>query len=73
MRVYRVIDRIKVGYNTAIAIADRNIELKNGSIILDENNKTYKVISIGMINNLDRNVILIEGDFQAKYFRIKTN
>ena len=73
MRVYRVIDKIKVGYNTAIVIDDRNIGLKNGSIIWDENSKAYKVISIGTLLSINRVTVLIEGDFKSRYFRIKTN
>ena len=73
MRVYKVIDKIKVGYNTAIVIDDRAIGFKNGSIILSENNKAYKVISIGTLLSVNRVAVLIEGDFKAKYFRVKTN
>lgn len=68
MRVYDVIDTLKIGGNTSIVINDRGKDIKNGIGILDEHGKPYVVLSVGMNNTkgkLETTTLLIEGIFKS--------
>jgi len=69
MRVMKVIDTLKVGNNTLIAVDDPCEDIKNGYGVIDENGKPHEIISIGTNNNkksINITNILIEGDIKAK-------
>jgi hypothetical protein len=68
MKVFKVIDTLKIGDNTSIIINDKGSEIKNGVGILDEYGKPYVVLSVGMNNNkgrMDTTTLLIEGAFNS--------
>ena len=69
MRVLQIMDTLKLGNNTLIAVNDPCEDIKNGSGILDENGKPYVILSIGTNSNKENiNItnILIEGELQSK-------
>ena len=68
MRVYDVIDTLKIGGNTSIVINDKGTDIKNGIKILDEHGKPHIVLSVGMNNTkgtLETTTLLIEGIFKS--------
>lgn len=68
MRVVEVIDTLKLGENTLIAVSDSCEDITNGSEILDEYGKHHVILSIGMNNtkgDMKITNILIGGDFNS--------
>lgn len=73
MREVKVIDTLRIGNNTSIGIQDRCIELKNGSIVFDNEDKPFKVLSIALTNtkgSLENTILLVEGIFNSQYMKI---
>jgi hypothetical protein len=68
MKVFNVVDMLKIGDNTSIIIDDKGADIKNGIGILDEYGKPHIVLSVGMNNNkgrMDATTLLIEGAFNS--------
>ncbi|CAI3548408.1 hypothetical protein [Clostridium neonatale] len=69
--IFEVENKLKVGKNTAVTIRGSSDVLKNGIKILNEDNKEYLVISIGMPKNqntediLKHTELLVEGEFSG--------
>lgn len=63
--VLNIIDKIKVGNNTSVTISGTHEKLKNGSVIKDENNKEFVVLSVAMVETIgkvsDETTLLIKG------------
>lgn len=69
MRVLKIIDTIKIGDNTLIAVNDPCEDIKNGSGLLDENGVPHVILSIATNsnkNNINITNILVEGDIESK-------
>lgn len=70
--LYKVINTLKVGNNTAVMLEGDITKLKNGMLVTGTTGNTYKVISVGMTAGIDPNEIgkttdcLIEGSFGEK-------
>lgn len=68
---YSVIDILKIRENTCISVDDRLLNIKSNSSIKDENNKVYKVLSVGTnCNNSKYTNLLIEGNFNSKKIKL---
>lgn len=69
---YKVIGTIEVGLNTAISVIPTISSLIIGSHIVDESNRDYLVIGVGMIHYSkldimrDESNFLVEGSFNGK-------
>ena len=75
MRVLKIIDTIKIGDNTLIAVNDPCEDIKKGSGLLDENEVPHVILSIATNsnkNNININIninitnILVEGNIESK-------
>lgn len=69
MRVLKIMDTLKIGNNTLLAVDDPCEDLKNGCALLDEQGKPHIIISIGTNSNKENiNItnILIKGDIQSQ-------
>lgn len=69
MRVLKVIDTVKIGNNTLIAVNDPCEDIMNGSGLLDDKGIPHVILSIGTnsnSNNINITNILLEGDINSK-------
>ena len=68
MKVYNVIDTLKIGDNTSVVIGDKGEDIKNGTGILDDKGRPYVVLSVGMSNDkgkIETTTLLLEGTFES--------
>ena len=63
MKEIKIIDRLPIGNNTSIIVNGNDIGIKIGMCILDSNQNKYKILSVGMTNNMNTTMLLIEGKF----------
>lgn len=67
MRAIVVLDKLKVGDNTLIAINDHCEDIKNGTGVLDDKGNLRIILSVGMSNGISEITnLLIEGEFDSK-------
>lgn len=63
MIALQVVDRLPIGNNTSIIVNGNNTGIKIGMCIFDEKRNKYKILSVGMTNNMNTTMLLIEGKF----------
>ena len=63
MKEIKVVDRLPIGNNISIIVNGNNTGIKIGMYILDSNQNKHKVLSVGMTNNMNTTMLLIEGKF----------
>ena len=74
--VYNVLDVFPVGNNTSVTIKGNGNGLKNNIVITDENEKSYKLLSVALLSGqsekqMDKETtVLIEGDFNSKIIKL---
>jgi len=72
MDTYNVLHTMVIGKNTAVVVDRAGEEFRNGIEIKDENDQTYKLLSIGLVggrtdeSSCNRTSILIEGIFSSE-------
>jgi len=72
MASYNVLMTTAIGNNTAVVVDCPGTEFRNGIEIKDENNQTYKLLSVGLIggrvdvSSFEKTTILVEGIFTSK-------
>jgi len=69
MRELKIMDTLKIGNNTLIAVDDPCEDIKNGSALLDDSGKPYVILSIGTNsnkNNINITNILIDGHIKSE-------
>ena len=49
-----IVDKIRVGNNMSISVSGTHDKLKNGSVIKDENNNEFVVLSVAMVEKSSR-------------------
>lgn len=70
---YEILNRIKVGSNTAVTVSGNGEGLKNGIILSGDDSLTYRILSIGMTAGIDPDEIsvsteiLVEGNCDANF------
>ena len=63
-----VIDRLKVGSNTSVIIAESNMDIRIGTNLVDENGNKHKLLSIAMVTAREpiyTEMLLLEGDYKG--------
>ena len=74
--MYKVLNILEVGKNTAVMISGNGSGLAKNTVVTGESGKEYRIISIGMPAGIDSNEIdkttdlLIEGKFDEKQINI---
>ena len=63
MIALRVVDRLPIGNNTSIIVNGNDIGIRSDMCIFDEKQNKHKVLSVGMTNNMNTTMLLIEGKF----------
>ena len=63
---YKVLDTMKIGKNTVVAIEGNGAGLKNNMRILDESGVAHLILSVGMANITDKTILLVQGPFCSK-------
>lgn len=72
MASYNVLMAKAIGNNTAIVVDCPGKEFRNGIEIKDENNQTFKLLSVGLVggrvnvSSFEKTTILVEGIFTSK-------
>ena len=69
-----VIDRLKVGNNTSVIIAESNMAIRIGSSLVDENGNKHKVLSIAMVTAREpiyTEMLLLEGDYKGSQLYVE--
>lgn len=60
-----IVDKIRVGNDMSISVSGTNDKLRNGSVIKDENNNEFVVLSVAMVEKncklSDETTMLIKG------------
>ena len=74
--IYDVLEVFPVGSNTSVTIKGNGNGLKNNSVITDENEKSYKLLSVALLSGQsekqinNETMVLIEGDFNSKMIKL---
>lgn len=72
MQEFRVINTLRIREKTSVLIDGRGDLFAAGTTVLDENNNSYKVLSVGMSAgasdvkySLGKTSLLLEGEFRS--------
>ena len=74
--IYDVLEVFPVGSNTSVTIKGNGNGLKNNIVITDENEKSYKLLSVALLSGQsekqinNETMVLIEGDFNSKMIKL---